>query len=526
MILLEKRDAWLVAAENGAIPGGKVGGVGDVIRDLPVALAGQGWNIRVITPAYGRFHRLPGAVKTGRLAVRFGGTLRFAEVWRLSAALVAADSAVEITVIAHPLLDPLGDGLIYHADGHEQPYATDAGKFAFFNAAVAALLNCDPRPPAVLHLHDWHTGLLPALRAVAARNSPLARVRMIFTIHNLAYQGIRPLSGNQSSLDAWFPRMDLPIAQLRDPRYPDCVNFMASAIRLADGLSTVSPSYAREILRPSDPAHGFMGGEGLEQDLRQAARQRRLVGILNGCSYAGIANDPVGWDDLRNGLKRFRNLARPGDPALRWLDAPDRPRHLLTSVGRLVEQKVQLLLHPVEGYDSALEALLALLGPDNLLILLGSGDIELQSRISEIASRHANLLFLCGYAEEFSEQLYHSGDLFLMPSSFEPCGISQMLAMRAGQPCVVHGVGGLRDTVEDGASGFVFEGDTAAAQAEAFVVTVRKALQLRERDKDVWQKLRATAAALRFSWPQAAHQYINDLYTATPAQVKTDANAL
>ncbi|HKX55006.1 MAG TPA: glycosyltransferase, partial [Xanthomonadales bacterium] len=129
------------------------------------------------------------------------------------------------------------------------------------------------------------------------------------------------------------------------------------------------------------------------------------------------------------------------------------------------------------------------------------------------------------YAEELSEQLYRGGDLFLMPSSFEPCGISQMLAMRAGQPCVVHGVGGLRDTVVNGESGFVFEGDTSAAQAEAFVVTVGKALQLRERDKDAWRRLRQTAAAQRFSWPQAAQQYINDLYTAAPTQVKTDAIA-
>ncbi|HKX55660.1 MAG TPA: glycogen/starch synthase, partial [Xanthomonadales bacterium] len=422
MKLLEKRNAWLVAAENGAIPGGKVGGVGDVIRDLPVALAGQGWNIRVITPAYGRFHRLPGAVKIGRLAVRFGGALRYAEVWRLSAAPGidpgSENPPVELMAIAHPLLDPLGDGLIYHTDGHEHPYATDASKFAFFNAAVAALVNSDPRPPEVLHLHDWHTGLLPALRAVAAADSPLARVRLIFTIHNLAYQGIRPLSGNQSSLEAWFPRMELPLAQLRDPRYPDCVNFMASAIRLADGLSTVSPGYAREILRPSDPAHGFMGGEGLEQDLQLAARQRRLVGILNGCSYSGIPYVPVSWDDLRTGLRRFRNLVNPGNPGLRWLGTPDRPQHLLTSVGRLVGQKVHLLLHPVDGYDSALEALLAQLGPDSLLVLLGSGEAALQSRLTSIASSHPNLLFLCGYAEDLSEQLYRCGDLFLMPSSF------------------------------------------------------------------------------------------------------------
>ena len=109
-----------------------------------------------------------------------------------------------------------------------------------------------------------------------------------------------------------------------------------------------------------------------------------------------------------------------------------------------------------------------------MLILLGSGEAEYENRIADIAEHADNLLFLCGYSATLAEPLYRSGDLFLMPSSFEPCGISQMLAMRAAQPCVVHGVGGLRDTVEDGRSGFVFTGATPQEQASNFVAAVRR----------------------------------------------------
>ena len=498
----------MVAAENGRIPGGKVGGVGDVIRDLPIALANLGWKIRVITPSYGRFHLLEGAIRIRRFEVHFGGTILFAEAWQLE----PTEPGVELLVIAHDLLDPEGDGLIYHQDEDFQPFATDASKFAFFNAAVAALVEVDPEPPQLLHLHDWHTGLLPALRAAAPKTAILRRVRMVFTIHNLAYQGIRPLQGHASSLGAWFPDSALPVEDLLDPRYPDCVNFMASGIRLADRLNTVSPSYAQEITRASDPAAGFVGGEGLEGELLKAAASNRLKGILNGCMYDGIETPAISWQELQSGLGQFRNLIAAKVPALAWLKSNARPRHLLTSVGRLVAQKMSLFLQPVPGFDSALEAVLDHLGEGGLLILLGSGEPGLERRVAQIAAKHAGLLFIRGYAESLSDVLYSSGDLFLMPSSFEPCGISQMLAMRAGQPCVVHGVGGLRDTVTDGVNGFVFTADTSFAQAGAFVACVQRALALRVQDDAAWQKLRKNAAAERFSWTRAAKAYIEELY--------------
>ncbi len=160
-------------------------------------------------------------------------------------------------MIEHALLSPRGPGHIYVGDEPGKPFAIDAAKFAFFSAVVAKWVNVSKSPPQVLHLNDWHTGLIAALKVFSNPDLPLNKVRTVFTIHNLAYQGIRPLQGDESSLETWFPEL-IPFADhLKDPRYQDCVNFMATAIRHADSVNTVSPSYAREIQRPSDPGNGL-----------------------------------------------------------------------------------------------------------------------------------------------------------------------------------------------------------------------------------------------------------------------------
>jgi starch synthase len=463
---------WLVATENGAFPGGKVGGVGDVVRDLPLALASSGLNVHVITPSYGMFHKLPGTTLFRRLRVIFAGQRYMVKIFKVP----VGDESVGHYVIEHPLMSPKGPGRIYVSDEPGKPFAIDAAKFAFFNAAVAVWVNSCHSPPQVLHLNDWHTGLIPALRELGNEDAPLKKARLVFTIHNLAYQGIRPLRGDESSLESWFPNLLQLKDRLKDPRYDDCVNFMASAIRLSDGVNTVSPSYALEIQRPSDPSTGFSGGEGLEADLRQAQAEGRLSGILNGCMY------------------------------------PEVSEHLLLSIGRVADQKVPLFLEPVKGHASALEAILATIGPDSLFIMLGSGEKVLEDQFAKIARSHGNFLYLRGYVEALSDPLYENADLFLMPSSFEPCGISQMLSMRAGKPCVVHAVGGLKDTVSDGVTGFVFDGNTPQQQAKNFVGSVRAAISMRRENPSKWQELCSNAADERFSWEVAASDYRQRLY--------------
>lgn len=242
------KKVWLLAAENGVFPGGKVGGVGDVVRDLPLALAASGLEVRVITPSYGMFHKLQGTMLYRRLRVEFSGKWFIVKIFQIP----VEDHGVEYFVIEHPLLSPSGPGHIYVADEGGKPYAIDAAKFAFFSAVVATWVNVSRSPPDVLHLNDWHTGLIPALKEFGSPDLPLAKTQTVFTIHNLAYQGIRPLQGDVSSLEAWFPRLLQHAEHLVDPRYDDCVNFMVTAIRLADRINTVSPSYALEILRSGD----------------------------------------------------------------------------------------------------------------------------------------------------------------------------------------------------------------------------------------------------------------------------------
>lgn len=504
------KQIWLVAAENGALPGGKVGGVGDVVHDLPIELAALGLDVSVITPSYGMFHKLPGATFFRNVKTEFGGKPYTADIYKLH----IAQSPVEHFVIEHPLLSPKGPGQIYFSDAPDRPFEIDAAKFAFFNAVMAAWVNNSSSPPDVLHLNDWHMGLIPALRQFGSPDAPLSKVRIVLTIHNLAYQGVRPLTGDQSSLESWFPDLLEYEDCLKDPKYGNCVNFMASAIRLADGISTVSPSYAMEIQRPSDPLTGFSGGEGLEVELRKAHAEGRLVGILNGCMYPENPDLAPDWDELLQLIAKQSGIMNAMQPPADWLTSHkgNRPHNLLLSVGRVADQKVPLFLEPVRGHESALEAILSTSGPDSLFIMLGSGEKELEDRFVEIACSNTNFLYLRGYADSLSGPLYSIADLFLMPSSFEPCGISQMLAMRAGQPCVVHAVGGLKDTVSDGVNGFVFNGNTPAEQAQDFVNCVQTALASKQENPSQWQEICSNAANQRFSWQIAATTYLERLY--------------
>ncbi|NNC56918.1 MAG: glycosyltransferase, partial [Woeseiaceae bacterium] len=161
---------------------------------------------------------------------------------------------------------------------------------------------------------------------------------------------------------------------------------------------------------------------------------------------------------------------------------------------------------------TALERIARANGNKGVIIVLGSGDPDLEERMLAIARQTQNLIFLNGYSEVLAAPLYRGGDLFLMPSSFEPCGISQMLAMRGAQPCVVHGVGGLKDTVQDGTTGFVFYGDSPEEQAGEFVDATLRALDVRSRNPVGWQTICRAAAACRFDWASSAKSTIQTLY--------------
>ncbi len=515
----------MAAAENAALRGGKVGGLADAVAGAAGGLTRCGCRVTIVTPAYGVLHRLNPSRPLAEVAFPFGGGEERSSIHEVSP---PGDDGggVRHLVIDHPAFSggAVG-GQIYHPDPPHTPFATDATRFARFAAAFCHAGEAGIWGSAeLLHLHDWHCGFVFLLRRYDPALRRLARLRAVFSIHNLALQGIRPIAGHPSSLAAWYPQLSFPQPEIADPRWPHCVNPMAAGIRLAEAVHTVSPSYAREILRPSDPPR-FYGGEGLEADLQAAAAAGRLHGVLNGWPEEEPGGSiPPSPAELGGGLREIlRGWIGSGGPdsgvhfvahgRLEELSRREaRPRPLLTAVTRAVAQKLFLLRAPAEDGRPALEHVLDFLEPEGRFLLLAAGDPDYEGFLATTAARRRGLIFLNGYDEEAARLLYRAGDLFLMPSSYEPCGISPMRAMAAGQPCLVHLVGGLQDTVRPGENGFGFAGETVAGQVQGLLSACRAALELLRRQPRAWEAIRRRAAETRFSWEEAARAYLERLY--------------
>jgi starch synthase len=524
----------MLAAENDALPNAKVGGIGDVVRDLPKALAAQGCLVHVVIPSHGFLQR-SAAREVASFPVLFGDGVEQVKLYRWDASEAGDTDAgdteapgVRQWVLDHPGFNPGGVGQIYCNDGNDRPFASDAAKYALFCAAVGqAILNESFGHVDILHLHDWHAAVLAVLREFDPHYTRLKNMRTVYSIHNLSLQGVRPLRGDSSALETWFPRLQYDQAVICDPRVTHCFNPMRAAIVLSDKVHAVSPTYAQEIQRPSQTAQHIYGGEGLETDLVAAAKQDRLEGILNGCEYPPDTQYPK--------LSKARLMSIIDEALLHWVAksavmlsvhwiARERLQQwcakrergmLITAVGRVTEQKVRLLRHQItyQGkYQSVLQHLLALLGDKGVFLMLGSGDADYEKFLQEVSGFCPNFIFLRGYSDELSRALYNSGDLFVMPSSFEPCGISQMLAMRAGQPCLVHGVGGLNDTVINGVSGFVFRGGNGDEQAQQMLESFRGILSMNDESPEKLQAIAKAAAKARFTWEAVAEEYLQKLY--------------
>lgn len=512
----------MLASENDVIPGAKVGGIADVVRDIPKALAKAGASVTVIIPAYNAFHMLPGSTLVNSLNVEFAGAIENVELHVL---YINRNPGVRYMVMHNPQFGACGVGNVYCNDPDNRPFATDANKFALFCAASLHAINSGAIGSIdVLHLHDWHAGFAAILREFDSQFERLKSVRCVFSIHNLAMQGIRPFAEDVSSFDRWYPHLEYNAAKIADPRWNNCVNPVAAAIRLSDVVHTVSPSYSLEVLQPNAPDRGFHGGEGLERDLQQCAARNALVGIINGIDYdeqpaqrvqwhpmmTTIGNAILEWLDENSSTYTTDCIAH--QRAQQWLD-DERPTHVFTSVGRLTSQKVALLLQPTTGDNNVLDDLLRELKGRGVFILLGSGDVELEVLCRECATRHTNFLFINRYAQSLADLLFVNGDVFLMPSSFEPCGISQMIAMRHAQPCIVHAVGGLRDTIVDQVDGFHFGGDSVAQQVTNLQTCMKEVMDMREQQPDQFNAIANAAQEKRFHWSTSAQRYLSELYS-------------
>ena len=510
----------MVASENGALSGGKVGGVGDVIRDLPRALAEMGWSVTTIIPSYGFLHRQNKTLSEREIVFPFGGHRHTALVRRV-------DHDGELPGITHLLVDhpDIKGNPIYFNDPPETPFLRDSAKYAMFCSAVGQLLKT-VREPYFLHLHDWHAATLLLLAELHPEFSHLREVHTAFTIHNLSIQGTRPMRNHPSSLEGWFPELFKStgwVSLWQDLRYYEpCYTPMAVGIRFADKINTVSPTYAREILRASDPSTGAFRGEGLEKFLQNAAAGNRLFGILNGCEYPSPFRmerldfscfADAALKDLEHHPDKF--VSGELDESVFRLQGfrEHKPEIILTCVTRIVEQKVRLFFQECADGVTAIDHLVRMLEERNgIFVVLGSGVAEYEEAFRKYCNNHRRIVFLKGYFEHTSHLLYANGDLFLMPSLFEPCGISQMIAMREGQPCVVHAVGGLKDTVIDMENGFTFWGNSLPSAAQDFVSATDRAMHIFSNEKPQWEDIKAQAKAARFTWEQSAREYIELMY--------------
>ncbi len=519
----------------------KVGGLADVVRDLSQALKTLGTRVSVVMPCYDRIRHPAEPVDT--LNVQFGSRAD----WLVRVFRLELDGVPVYLMRSDEFFGgEYGDVYIDSERLGRGPFEDDAQRFAFFSAAVLEFTRKYPGLSGInaLHCHDWHTGVLLTLLKYDSRYNQLASVlHTLFTIHNLDYQGVRPfeLTGDRDlvSFSQWFPGLyqELMAGEkldaIRDLHAPvPCFNPMRAGIRLADNVNTVSPNYMREITQPDDPLRNFIGGRDLEQDLR--LRGARLYGILNGLDYE--ANDPSklsppfdaglpNWQrsrrlhkiNLMDGLsthlekmavklgKRFKNSETvlekmSGFQPDEWSD-----KLLVVAVTRAVRQKVNILLETLDGASSVLQGILE---RDIFLLVLGTGDLE--GQLEEI-NRHENGLFICAFDPGFANLLYAGGDIFLMPSDFEPCGITQMIAMRNACLPLVPEVGGLKDTVQDMHTGFVYRGSNRPAARQALLDTLDKAMDCYLHDRKQWNSMQEQAMNARFEWTASAKQYI-ELY--------------
>jgi starch synthase len=511
----------MVASENGALSGGKVGGVGDVIKELPHALAGLGWRVTTIIPSYGFLHRRNNASFLRSMSFPFQGKQCNGEFWKVH-------SGTERESITHLLFEhpEIKGSPIYFNDSSDAPFERDATKYALFSSAVGQFLQTIDTP-FILHLHDWHAATILLLAKLHPEFSSLLEEHTVFTIHNLSIQGTRPMMDHTSSLESWFPELFEEqgwISLLQDPRYAEpCYTPMAIGIRFADKINTVSPAYAEEILQPSNYHTGEIRGEGLETFLQNASVGNRLHGILNGCDYQyPVSSHRLSFRELSgkivSGIEQQPNAQNAdilNESIVRLKHFQDKdPGVILTGVTRIVEQKVRLLFEAGLDGIPVIDHLMKMLDARNgLFIFLGTGIPEYEQIFQRHFEKHQRIIFINGYYENISQLLYANGDLFLMPSLFEPCGISQMIAMREGQPCLVHAVGGLKDTVNDMVNGFSFHGESLADTADNFIGTLEKAMFILENDKPLWERIRLGARNSRFTWEKSAKRYIELLYT-------------
>jgi len=462
-------------------PFAKTGGLADVAGALPKALAGLGHDVRVLMPKYRGVERHAGSLTPVIPRVQVPIADRRAEGAWIEGRMGAG---IPIYFLAQDQYYDR-DALYGTSEGD---YWDNCERFIFFCRAAVEGLKHLGWIPHVIHANDWQSGLVPVYLETLYRDDPaLAKIATLFTVHNLAYQGV-------------FWHYDVPMTGLgwdlftpAGIEYYGKLNFLKGGLVFGDLLTTVSRTYAREIQTPEF-------GCGLEGVL--LARSAALHGVVNGIDYEvwNPSSDPAipkGYtaDDLKG--KRASKAALQEE-----LGLAQEPVPLVGMVTRLVEQK---------GLTLVLDALPGLLAEGVQLALLGSGEPALEQAFGDAAAKHAGRVAVrLGYDAGLARRIYAGADCFLMPSRYEPCGLGQLISLRYGTIPLVRWTGGLADTVKEfdpakqAGTGFGF----APFTHEALLECARRALAV-FRQPRLWQRLMRNAMAEDFSWEASAREYVS-----------------
>jgi starch synthase len=469
----------MLAAE--VVPFAKTGGLADVAGALPKAIRALGHDIRVAMPRYGRID--PDKFDLTEVLAPFDVPIhRTTEPARILKGTIEPDVPVYMV-----------DNTKYFDREGIYMYHDDADRFIFFCRAVLEASKLLNWKPDIIHCHDWHTSIVPNWLNTIYKDDPdFANVVTVYTIHNLAYQGI---FGHRvleiAGLDEWGFMYHPEMADLNE-----VVDLMGRGIYWADLVNTVSETYAQEILTPEY-------GEQLDPLLRD--RRDRLFGILNGVDYetANPATDPhiaTNYDAttlnlrLENKLGLQREAGLPEDPEI----------PLIGMISRLTDSK---------GFDILGEAIDHILDLDVQFVLMGTGDQHYHELFSQMVHQYPEqaAIFLT-FNTPLARRIYAGSDMFLMPSRFEPCGTSQLIAMHYGSVPIVRGTGGLADTVQDcdprteQGTGFVFK----PYDRWALFAGVVRAVEI-FRHHDLWHQIQLRGMHADFSWERSALKYV-DLY--------------
>jgi starch synthase len=455
----------------------KTGGLADIAGALPGALATEGIAVRSLVPGYPQvLAALDTGVVVARLDALFGGEAQI---------LAARAAGLELFVVDAPHLFGRGGDPYRGTDGHDWP--DNALRFAGL-ARVAALLGQGLVPghrPDIVHAHDWQAGLAPAY----LHYSGGARPATVMTVHNLAFQGHFPAG--------LLAQLDLPAHaySIDGVEYYGGIGYLKAGLRFADCITTVSPTYALEICTPS-------GGVGMDGLLR--TRADVLLGILNGIDETvwDPGHDPCLTAQFDIGRLAARSANKAALQAQFGLEV-DASRMLFGAITRLAPQK---------GTDMLLEALPTLIDAGGQLALLGSGDHALEAQLRTAAAAHpASIGVRLGYNEEVAHRIQGGCDALLVPSRFEPCGLTQLCAMRYGAVPVVAHVGGLCDTVIDAnemaltagvATGFHF----APVETGMLIAAIKRAISAWQ-EPALWQRLQRNAMQTDVTWRRPAKRY-------------------